>query len=236
MIRKALEYIVGLNQPAIQDINGETYSDKPLNRVSYNPKAEPITMHTLSSFIDYIKSEFDDHDKLFVHVVSPTEVMAYSRLDYERKREYLARVEAHVPRFRFDDFVNQEEFCIALQSKFLNTHDRALLLKFAGTVEAGSVAEYGDDGVTQKATVKTGVASKSDAIVPNPVSLEAYRTFIEVEQPITQYVFRMRQDSNGVKCALFQADGGEWELEAMQNIKEFLDEQLKDFADLVVIC
>ena len=39
MIKKAIEYIVGLSQPAVQDINGETYSDKPLNRVSYNPKA-----------------------------------------------------------------------------------------------------------------------------------------------------------------------------------------------------
>lgn len=236
MIKKALEYIVGLNQPAVQTLNGETYSDKPLHRVSYNPKAEPITMHTLSSFIDYIKSEFDDHDKLFVHVISPTEVRAYTRLDYERTREHLVCVEASVPRFRFNEFINQEEFCIALQSKFLINADRALLLKFAGTVEAGSVAEYGDDGVTQKATVKTGVASKSDAIVPNPVVLEAYRTFVEVEQPATQYVFRMRQDNSGVKCALFEADGGAWQLEAMQNVKEYLDEQLNEYANLIVIC
>ena len=236
MIRKALEYIVGLNQPAVQDINGETYSDKPLHRISYNPKAEPIKMHTLSSFVDYIKSWFDDYDKLFVPVISPTEVEAYSCLDYERTREHLVYVEASVPTFRFDTFYAHEEFCIALQSKFLPNDDRALLLKFAGTVEAGTVAEYGDDGVTQKATVKTGVASKSDAIVPNPVVLKAYRTFVEVEQPETQYVFRMRDDNSGVKCALFQADGGEWQLEAMQNVKEFLDEQLKEYANLVVIC
>lgn len=236
MIRKALEYIVGLSLPTVQNINDETYSDKPLHRISYNPKAEPIKMHTLSSFVDYIKSEFDDHDKLFVHVVSPTVVEAYSCLDLERTREHLVYVEASVPRFRFDEFYAHEEFCIALQSKFLPNDDRALLLKFAGTVKAGTVAEYGDDGVTQKATVKTGVASTSDAIVPNPVVLRAYRTFVEVEQPETQYVFRMRDDNSGVKCALFQADGGEWQLEAMQNIKEYLDEHLGEYANLVVIC
>lgn len=236
MIRKALEYIVGLSLPTVQTINAETYSDKPLHRISYNPKAEPIKMHTLSSFVDYIKSEFDDRDKLFVHVVSPTVVEAYSCLDYERKRESLVIVEASVPRFRFDEFFAHEEFCIALQSKFLPNDDRALLLKFAGTVKTGTVAEHGDDGVTQKATIKTGVASMSDAIVPNPVVLRAYRTFVEVEQPETQYVFRMRDDNSGVKCALFQADGGEWQLEAMQNIKEYLDEHLGEYANLVVIC
>lgn len=62
-------------------------------------------------------------------------------------------------------------------------NDRDLILKFAGTVENGTIAQYGDDGVTQKATVKTGIASKGDAIVPNPVRLRPYRTFIEVEQP-----------------------------------------------------
>ena len=156
MIKEALMYIVGLNQPDVRNINGETYSDKPLHRITYNPKAKPLAMHTLSSLIDYIKSEFDDHDKLFVHVVSPTEVKVYTRLDFDREREYLVCVEASVPRFRFNEFISQEEFCIALQSKFLPSDDRALLLKFAGTVEAGSVAEYGDDGVTQKATVKVG--------------------------------------------------------------------------------
>lgn len=48
-------------------------------------------------------------------------------------------------------------------------------VKFAGTVESGTLAEYGDDGVTQKATVKTGIASKGDAIVPNPVKLKGTR-------------------------------------------------------------
>ena len=40
----------------------------------------------------------------------------------------------------------------------------------AATVKDGTVAQYGDDGVTQKATVKTGLTSKADAVVPNPVS------------------------------------------------------------------
>lgn len=42
MIQKALQYIVNLAEPKVQTINGETYSDKALHHVSFNPKARPI--------------------------------------------------------------------------------------------------------------------------------------------------------------------------------------------------
>lgn len=236
MIEKALKYIVGLKAPDIQEINGQTYSDKQLNRIAHNPKAEPIALNTLSSLVDYIKSGYDDFGKVFVHIVSPFEVRLFSVLDEDRKREPLVNVTAQVPSFKFNEYINHEEFCIGLQSKFLDTEDRALLLRFAGTVEAGTVAQYGDDGVTQKATIKSGVASKQEALVPNPVSLKAYRTFVEVVQPETQYIFRMKQSSNnGVYCGLFEADGGAWKIVAKDAIREYLEDSLKEIPDLVII-
>ena len=124
-----------------------------------------------------------------------------------------------------------------MQSKFLDDPDtdRELLLKFAGTVEQGSVTEYGDDGVTQKATVKQGIASKTDAIVPNPVRLRPYRTFIEVEQPVSDFIFRMKDSSHGITCALFEADGGAWKNAAMRNVKEYLEFELADFKDQFIV-
>lgn len=237
MIKKALEYLMETMSPVkIQTIDGETYSDRPMHRINHNPKAAPIELNTLTSLVDYIVSEFDTHDKLFVHVVSPTCVEVFSELDRDRKREKLLAVNALVPHFNFGQFMDHEAFCIGLQSKFLDADDRALLLKFAGTVEAGSVAEYGDDGVTQKATVKTGLASKADAVVPNPVNLRAYRTFLEVQQPKAQYVFRMKQGNMGaVQCALFEADGGAWQIEAKDDIKLYLVKELARYDDIVVI-
>lgn len=238
MIRKALEYIVGLSEARTQSIDGFVYSDKPLHRISRNPKAEPIEMNTLSSLVDYIRSNTDCmYGNMIIHVQSPTHVEMYSELDDERIREHIVEVCAKVPEFSFNNFIGHENFCINLQSKFINDPDtdRALIQKFAGTVEAGTVAEYGDDGATQKATIKTGIASKGEAIVPNPVTLRAYRTFVEVDQPVSQYVFRMKQDKyEGVVCALFEADGGAWKLEAMQNIKAYLEEQLSEFNDYTI--
>ena len=236
MIEKALKYINSLKEPVLHLIDGEQYSDKPLHRISYNPKAEPIELNTLTSLVDYIVSEFDMHDKLFVHVVSPTRVDVFSELDRERTREEVLVVKALVPSFQFGQFMGSEAFNIGLQSKFLDSDDRALVLKFAGATKAGTVAEYSDDGVTQKATVKVGVASTSDAIVPNPVTLRAYRTFLEVEQPAAKYVFRMKQGGAGdVQCALFEADGGAWQIEAKEAVKAYLVSELDAYENIVVI-
>jgi hypothetical protein len=238
MIKKALEYIVGLST-SIEKINGEVYSDKPLNRISYVPRASSIEMNTLSSLIDYIKSGVDSFcDQMIIHVQSPTKVSMYSALDAERKREYVVEVNASVPAFSFNQFMGHESFCIGVQSKFIDDEhtDKALLLKFAGTVEAGSVAEYGDDGVSQKATVKTGIASKGDAIIPSPASLKPFRTFVEVDQPVSSFIFRMKDERcGGVQCALFEADGGAWKLDAMEAIHEYLVRNLEGFDNFIVI-
>ena len=240
MIKKALEYIVALSCPTIEKIGDETYSDKPLNRISYVPRAKSIEMNTLSSLIDYIKSGVDSFaDEMIIHVQSPTRVSMYSALDCEREREYVVEVKANVPAFNFNQFQDHESFCIGVQSKCIDDPetDKALLLRFAGTVEAGSVAEYGDDGVSQKATVKTGIASKGEALVPSPASLKPFRTFVEVEQPVSSFIFRMKEDkyNKGIQCALFEADGGAWKLEAMEAIKAYLDSELENVPGFTII-
>ncbi len=239
MIKEALEYIVGMRTPHITTIDGDTYSDKSLHRIKYTPKANKITMSTLSSLVDYIKSNIDTmSDTMIIHVQSPTRVEMYSALDCDRCREYMAEVEAQVPYFDFNKFIGSETFLVSIQSKFIDQPDtdRALILKFAGTVEAGTVAEYGDNGITQQATVKTGIASKGAAIVPNPVVLKPFRTFIEVDQPISKFIFRMKQDKyDGIQCALFEADGGAWKIDAMKAIKLYLEEQLQGIEGFIVI-
>lgn len=240
MIKEALQYLVELGKAEEHTINGDTYSDKPLHRIDmYIPKANAIEMHTLTSLVDYIKSDVDTmSEKIIVEVASPTKVNLYSQLDYNRDREKLVSVSARVPEFSFNNFMDQEKFCINLQSKFIDDPqtDRSLILKFAGTVEAGTVADYGDDGITQKATVKTGIVSKGDAIIPNPVKLRPYRTFLEVEQPISEFIFRMKQDKyDGINCAIFEADGGAWQIAATKAIKEYLQFELADMTQFTVI-
>lgn len=241
MIEQALKYLVNLGESKMNirevklpDGTVQIYSNKDLKRLSKHiPMAKTIEMGTLSSLVDYIRGNIDTMaDRMIVQVKSPEEVYLFSQLNEERCREYLVKVTAQVPGFRYGMFIDHEEFCINVQAKFINDTetDKELILQFAGTVEQGSVAEYGDNGVTQKATVRTGIASKTDAIVPNPVKLRPYRTFMEVEQPVSEFIFRMKEE-RGIACALFEADGGAWKNTAMQNIKKYLEFELADFKD-----
>lgn len=237
MTRDALQYVVGLRTAEVLDINGGKYVDKDVHRVDKELRASAIQMNTLTSLVDYLKAGIDSMaDKMLVQVVSPTEVKLISMLDSDRKRECLVEVEAMIPAFEYGRYMSNESFIIALQSKFINNDDRALLLQFAGTVKDESIAQYGDDGVTQKATIKTGITSVGDAVVPNPVKLRPFRTFVEVTQPESAFVFRMRQtDGRGVECAVFEADGGAWKNAAMKSIKEYLQYELAELPQFTVI-
>lgn len=235
MLKEALQYIVSLKEPVVELYNGEHYSDKPLYRVeTYLPKADTVTVHTLTSFLDFIKEETEMDEKFLVVVESPTAVTLCSELDYNHDREYLVKAEALLPRFPFGQFMDQENFCIGIQSKFIPNEDRELLLRFAGTVESGTVAQYGDDGISQKATIKTGLASKGEAILPSPVRLKPFRTFLEINQPESDFIFRMRE-GRGVECAIYEADGGAWQIDAMQRIKCYLQGALEDMPQFTVI-
>jgi hypothetical protein len=236
MIEKALRYIVGLKEVKIIDVKGKQYSDKDIFRIEENVRAGSIEMSTLTSLIDYIKSETDDMaEKMIVHVLSPDKVQLISQLDSDRKREQLIAVHANLPKIKLNEFVSQEEFIIMMQTQFVLNDDRCVVTAFAGNVEDKTIANYGDDGVSQKATVKTGLASKEEFEVPNPVTLQPYRTFQEIQQIPSDFVFRMKSTDRGVYCGLFEADGGVWRNAAVIAVAEYLKNELVEMPQFTVI-
>lgn len=238
MIEKAINKILELAEPHVMLFNGRDYCDKKMIPIDHELRADYIPMTTLSSLVDYVRSGMDVKDQRYIiHIVSPTEVRLISGLDGDRKRETLVIVNAELPEFSFNREVEKERFVIGIQSKFVDnlTDDKALILKFAGTVKSGTVAEYSDDGVSQKCAVKKGVSSMTEALVPSPCSLTPYRTFTEVQQPTSSFIFRLSDGRDGeVYCALYEADGGSWRSAAKENIRKYLEEQLPDVGILIV--
>lgn len=235
MLREAMRFLTELKEdamePKVVEINGKTYCDKSLKRYDDEPMASEIEASTLTALVDYIKTCGGElRDSMIIKVESPTKVTLFSGLTKERKREYLFACRAIVPKLRFDEWYDQERFLIELQANFDVTPDLEAILKVAGNVEAKTTANYGDDGVSQKTTIKQGIASKADVLVPNPVNLTPYRTFLEVEQPVSQFVFRIRDDRGEPVFKLVEAEGGLWRNEAMRNIKEYLENKLADSA------
>lgn len=190
---------------------------------------EALEINTLSGFVNYVKANLDRTDnQLLVHIKSENKVQLKGLLEVDGSREVLAIARAIVPRFAFNEFLNMEEFNIALQSKFVQNDHRAILLQVVGNISEDNVRQTGDDGVSQAVTINQGVATKADVKVPNPVDLAPYRTFLEVEQPTSQFIFRMK---DGPRGAIFEADGGAWRNQAIVNVREYLKEQLSEEID-----
>lgn len=224
MIKEAIQYIVGLGNTEVHYENGQAFSTNKLHVIE-NPVAAQITIHSLSGLVEYLKSKFDGDDKLMVQVESPTKVSVFAQLNNDRNREYLINAKAMLPRFDFDNWYDPETINIKLQSAFVKNDDRDVLLKVLGNIREEDVRTFGDDGVSQAVKAKTGVATIGEVEVPNPVFLQPYRTFVEVSQPESKFIFRMK---TGPRAALFEADGGAWQLDAMNNIKEYLIDELSN--------
>lgn len=229
--REALEYLVNLGYE--KDVLVETekglFSKTKLERVEL-PQIDTLEVSNLTSVVDFMKANIDGiQDKLLIQVSSPRTVRLLTPLDVDRNRQEILRAVAILPdNIIYDRFIDTERFNIMLQSGFADNEDKELLLKFTGLIRDEAVKETGDDGISQAVTIKTGVASVGQAVVPNPVLLAPYRTFPEIEQPESKFIFRMKEGPN---AALYEADGGAWKNEAMRRIKEYLVENLKELED-----
>lgn len=227
MIEKALKYIVGLRQPQMETIDGITYCDKDLSPI-FAPKQSAVETKSLLSVVDYIKANVDKcisgEERVVIHIkdYQSVYVMSEALID-SKEREQFIHAKAEVPAFSFGNFYDAEAFNILMQSVFIQNEDAEILLKVVGNLKDSSVKTMGDDGVSQSVTMKVGVSTVADVKVPNPVSLMPYRTFLEVDQPESKFIFRMRE---GGKCALFEADGGAWKNNAARKIKEYFEFEL----------
>lgn len=226
--KEAIEYLVGLGfeKEVLVETEKGLFSTVPLTRVK-SPRVETLQVSNLTSIIDFLKSNIDDNQtKLLLQVVSNSEVRVLTPIGIDGDREEILRAVAISPNnIYYDRFLDTERFNIMLQASFADKGDKALVLKFTGLIRDEAVKETGDNGVSQKVTIKTGVASVGEAEVPNPVTLAPYRTFPEIDQVESKFIFRMKEGPN---AALYEADGGVWKNEAMRRIKEFLVDNLKE--------
>ncbi|MBD5627514.1 MAG: hypothetical protein HDQ90_08590 [Desulfovibrio sp.] len=218
--------------PTIVNVGGREYADKDLEPI-HAPCPASLAVSTLTGLVDYLNTNVDglERDKLICLVESPEKVSIRSGLlgNFADRACYIyARLDSlKIP---FEEWLPAEKFNIALQSDFaepegLAATDRGLVLKYISNVTATVEAGVSDDGITQAVAVKTGISSKAVKALPNPVTLRPYRTFTEVEQPASSFIFRCRQNGeNGMQFCLVEADGGAWRAEAMKNIKAFMEQ------------
>ena len=239
MLEQAFEWIKEHAAPhIIKAEDGKEYSDKtlrPVEAMAYRP-GPPAAMNTttLTSLVDFITKEVDEEtdfplDRIILHIMAPGKVLLTSEVTETGERWDRVLAEAQVSKFPFGQFMDREDFNIQLQTKFVKDANTEALLALIGNISDGVVTEGADDGITQRVTVRKGVQRVAATDVPNPVVLAPFRTFPEAVQPASPFVFRLqpaRMEGQMPECALFEADGSQWRIQAMQNIKQWLTEQL----------
>lgn len=76
--------------------------------------------------------------------------------------------------------------------------------------------------------VKAGVTGRpAEVRVPNPVILAPYRSFPEIAQVESRFVFRIR-GGESITMGLFEADGGMWRVEAIARVRNWLRERCSE--------
>lgn len=225
MLKEFVSYLLEVKRPELVESEGNTYSTRQLNRLNVEHDVNAINVRSLSGLVDYVKSTFDHERPVMIHVKSPTEVNVFDALNDVNDRRTYVKAGALLPSITFEQFVDREKFQIMLQACFVTNPDKEQVLKVVSSIIEENSVQTQDDGVTQRVTAKTGVATVGNVNVPNPVTLKPFRTFAEVSQPESEFVLRLKE---GGRVGLFEADGGAWELNAMANIAEFLEKELSE--------
>jgi len=230
MLKEFLEKIESMVGAKLHEIHGRDYADRQVHLVVPPPKVQTLELLTLSGLVQAIHAEIDQLDPRawLVHVrdYQTVQVVMRETDEYGQRLTVLRARLADGETFPFGRFLDREEFVIGLLSRFAPDTSLDELIKQASTLTAERVEIAEDDGISQRATVKQGVTLKDKTTVKRRVLLKPYRTFREVAQPASEFVFRLRsQDGQVPTCALFEADGGAWKIEAATTIKTWLEGQ-----------
>lgn len=195
-----------------------------------------LNLCSLTGVIDYLEANIDELpiDELLLHVANHQRVDLCSKIvtvDGGPHRHVYIQAVAPTESRNFGQYLDSETFTVWLQTGFSLTAEREELIRLVASIRENAVRETVDDGVAQEVKTAAGVTLTERTKIPNPVKLRPYRTFREIPQPESLFVLRMRSaPGEKPQCALFEADGGTWKLEAMALIANLLQEKTTGIA------
>lgn len=234
-LKDAINRIVELATPfTLETRNGHQFCSANLREVK--PEVElpaRYSVDTLEALVKLIRTEgVAQTSLLYVRVDSARRVVVdstYTGRDYAiYSRLPLYEAVSDVPSISVNQYMSQEHAVIELQSLYAVTDDRDYLLALLSRIDVNQGVSSVDNGISQEVSVRTGAVLKEQQTVQPIVHLQPYRTFLEVEQPASDFLLRLDKDG---RPALYEADGGAWKLEAKRNIAAYLGEQLADLVE-----
>ena len=222
-IRKYLEK--RLSRAAVSRVEIERAGDKV--KVIILTARPGVVIGKKGAEIDTLRTELEKVDTtIMVQVKSndTVEVMTTYLSDFSRNTLYRAKADA--PGLR-TGFRGREVALIELRSLCIPNEGTAYLLDLLSRMTNENSVSTNDNGVTQTVEARQGVALNAVVEIKPRVMLRPFRTFLEVEQPESEFLLRVDPDEG---IGFFEADGGIWKLEAKKNIADYF---LKNMGDLI---
>lgn len=236
MIKTALQYLVGLKDNKIYEINGKAYSDNKLSLVEEERRyRNEVEFTSLDGIVQMIRNEIEDYaPQVFIRIKDHKHVDVFTRPDDLERRTYPYAATCVDADFK-EGWRKQAEAIIELRSRFIPTEDSDYLINLISRINNDQGVKTEDNGVSQTVVVKQGVSLAATEEVKQRLTLQPFRTFREVPQPESEFILRLNPDGD---IGLFGADGGIWKMEAKDSIKAYFEKQLEDFVkagEVVVI-
>jgi len=226
MIKAAIDRLLELGKPERFELQGREYfiANGRLKGI-IPPTQKSFQVGSLTAISDYFAKNPDNLTlgEIIVHVASPVSVRLMSPVteDWLERHAYL-EAQSTPKAYPFGRAMDVESFIVALQTYFVSTETTQRLQQLVSSLSDQTTVDYTDDGIGQEVTAKVGIARLGKVDVPNPVRLAPYRTFHEVAQPESAFVFRIQKAPQGPVCTLHEADGGNWQQEAVELIRTWL--------------
>ena len=232
MTKETLDRILELNPLEQFEVDGRKYYALGGRVCTIEaPKQRSFDVASLTAICDYFSRNPDglDLSNVIVHIVDPRHVHLMSPPSEDWKvRDFFLAAECKPKAYPFGQPLDVESFIVALQTYFVPSDTTAALQKMVSSITDQESIAYDDDGLGQTVTAKSGIARLATVPVPNPVELAPYRTFLEVLQPASAFIFRLSKGTRGPQCVLHEADGGNWQLEAVMDIRSYLQVKLPE--------
>lgn len=238
MIKEAIQYLVSLKDNKTYEINGDTYSDRELTRIApHIDRPNRIYVNSLDAVVQLVSHELGmvQNAPVFINIKNAREISVFTSWDDTMSRNSLYAAVCDAPAFT-PGWMEHDEAIIRLRSMFVPGEDTDLeyVLDLLSRINKESSVSSTDNGVSQTVEARQGVALQQKVRVRPRVSLRPYRTFLEVEQPESEFLLRLDQEG---RVGLLEADGGMWVMKAKDSIAAYFAGALADAigAGLVVV-
>ena len=230
MLKEFVNRLVELAAPTIHEVEGSVYSNQQLVHIQdKKPMPKCIDLTGLDSICKMVRNEAEHVGlQIFIQVKDYKSVSVFTELDEDEDRLYLYNCVADTPAVAMGRFMAYENAVIELRSLYIPNKGTEYLLQLLSSISNESKVTSSDNGVTQQVEARSGIALNSMVKIEPRVTLQPFRTFVEVAQPESEFLLRINERG---EIGFFPADGGVWKLEATRNVAAYFEDKLKDLVE-----